>query len=446
MFAVTWLPSCLASTAAACACSCCTAVTQQALRSAARAAWSLLFTLSIVAAWLARDFGPALLKKLPWIVRRFAGDLPDDAWFGQQAVYRISMGNFVLFGTLAVVMFDVKYKSDRRDTALHHGHWLVKLGLWSLCNVLPFFLPPGVVGAYSWLARFGSPFFLLIQMIILLDVTQNWNDAWVEAGEEDGRYFHALLGVTLGAYAGCITIAGLLYHWFAPGGADCSLNISLITLSLLLCIVLSLITLHPQVQRGSLFPAACISLYTMYLAYSAMQSEPRDYVCNALGARMSAASATTLTVGVLLTLVSVVYSAFRAGSNTQTFSTGGYDEPLIARHERQLEAEGTSAGLDGVAPGTASMDRTGGGGSEIVPVADEQVTYNYSQFYLVFALASMYIAMLMTGWGSQAGEAKYLINVGWTSVWVKVASQWVTVGLYCWTLVAPVLFPDRDFS
>ena len=27
-----------------------------------------------------------------------------------------------------------------------------------------------------------------------------------------------------------------------------------------------------QVQRGSLFPAACISLYTMYLAYSALQA------------------------------------------------------------------------------------------------------------------------------------------------------------------------------
>lgn len=72
-------------------------------------------------------------------------------------------------------------------------------------------------------------------------------------------------------------------------------------------------------RRGSLFPAACISLYTMYLQYSALQSEPRDYECNALGARLSAASATTLATGVLLTLVSVVYSAFRAGSNTQTF-------------------------------------------------------------------------------------------------------------------------------
>jgi len=54
------------------------------------------------------------------------------------------------------------------------GHWLLKLGLWALCNVLPFFLPPGVVGAYSWLARFGSPFFLLIQMVILLVRVAAW--------------------------------------------------------------------------------------------------------------------------------------------------------------------------------------------------------------------------------------------------------------------------------
>lgn len=65
MFALGGLGSCVASAAAACACSCCTSVTQQALRSSARAAWSLLFTFSIVAAWLARDFGAALLKKLP---------------------------------------------------------------------------------------------------------------------------------------------------------------------------------------------------------------------------------------------------------------------------------------------------------------------------------------------------------------------------------------------
>ncbi len=38
-----------------------------------------------------------------------------------------------------------------------------------------------------------------------------------------------------------------------------------------------------------------------------------------------------------------------------------------------------------------------------------------------------------------------LIDVGWTSVWVKVVTQWCVAGLYIWTMVAPYVFPDRDF-
>ncbi len=48
----------------------------------------------------------------------------------------------------------------------------------------------------------------------------------------------------------------------------------------------------------------------------------------------------------------------------------------------------------------------------------QPVTYNYSFFHLIFALASCYIAMLMTGWGTGA-EEKDLIDVGWFSVWVS---------------------------
>lgn len=150
MFALTWLPSLAASAAASCACACCTQLTSTALRSSARMAWSLLFSASLIVAWIARDWGSTLLKKLPcaWagggpgsssgkagsglnqsrrragvdaiaadalssplltglppsflpppaagVVRHFSGgDLPPDAWFGQQAVYRISLGNFV---------------------------------------------------------------------------------------------------------------------------------------------------------------------------------------------------------------------------------------------------------------------------------------------------------------------------------------------------------------
>jgi hypothetical protein len=37
------------------------------------------------------------------------------------------------------------------------------------------------------------------------------------------------------------------------------------------------------------------------------------------------------------------------------------------------------------------------------------VAYNYSFFHLIFALASMYIAMLMTGWGSST-QVRVLIG------------------------------------
>ena len=57
-----------------------------------------------------------------------------------------------------------------------------------------------------------------------------------------------------------------------------------------------------QIPNGSLFPASVVSLYCCYLAYSALQSEPHDYACNGLGARLNAASGSTLALGMGITL------------------------------------------------------------------------------------------------------------------------------------------------
>ncbi len=225
------------------------------------------------------------------------------------------------------------------------------------------------------------------------------------------------------------------------------MNVSFITVTLLLCVVFSLLSLHPATRSGSLFPSAIISLYCMYLCYSALQSEPRDYACNGLGQRLTAASGSTLAIGMLLTLASVVYSAFRAGSNTNLFSLEDAEEPLLAG---DTEEPLMSAGLDGAPDSAAERQEMRRGshdsGREERAISEyEPVTYNYSFFHLIFALASMYIAMLMTGWGTAAQE-KDRIDVGWTSVWVKVGAMVCTSALYCWSLMAPALFPEREFA
>lgn len=49
---------------------------------------------------------------------------------------------------MSAVLVGVKYKSDKRDQYLHHGGWLVKLALWLMFCILPFFFPVGLVNAY----------------------------------------------------------------------------------------------------------------------------------------------------------------------------------------------------------------------------------------------------------------------------------------------------------
>lgn len=80
-----------------------------------------------------------------------------------------------------------------------------------------------------------------------------------------------------------------------------------------------------------------------------------------------------------------------------------------------MQEEGTSAGLDGPPPpGMSRLARTADEAEAASKAAEEMtpVTYNYSFFHLIFALASMYLAMLMTGApGSDANPALVLPSV-----------------------------------
>eukprot|EP00951_Prasinocladus_malaysianus_P027944 scaffold252805_cov45-Prasinocladus_malaysianus.AAC.1 len=149
MFLLTGAGSLLASCFGACAMTACCTGTKELMKRSARMAYCLLFVLSMLLAWVLRDFAKPLMEKIPWIVSQGFPELPEE-WYGKQAVYRVSMGNFL------------------------------------------------VVESYGWAARFGAGAFLVVQMLILLDFTATLNDSWVEADDE--RYLYLLLAATIGSY------------------------------------------------------------------------------------------------------------------------------------------------------------------------------------------------------------------------------------------------------
>ncbi|KAH0851058.1 hypothetical protein HID58_095015 [Brassica napus] len=370
-----WAASCLASCCAACACDACRTVVSSISRRSARIAYCGLFALSLIVSWILREVAAPLMEKLPWI--NHFHKTPDREWFETDAVLH----------------------SERPRDGIHHGGWMMKVICWFILVILMFFVPNEVISFY---------------VVLLLDFVHGWNDTWV--GYDEQFWYAALLVVSLVCYLATFLFSGLLFHWFTPSGHDCGLNTFFIVMTLIFVFVFAVVVLHPAVG-GSILPASVISFYCMYLCYSGLASEPRDYECNGLHKHSKAVSTGTMTIGLLTTVLSVVYSAVRAGSSTTLLSP-----PDSPRAGKPLLP------LDGKAEEKEEKEQK------------KPVTYSYAFFHIIFSLASMYSAMLLTGWSTSVGESGKLVDVGWPSVWVRVVTSWATAGLFIWSLIAPILF------
>lgn len=73
---------------------------------------------------------------------------PDREWFETDAVLRVSLGNFLFFTILAIMMIGIKNQRDPRDS-LHHGGWMMKIICWCVIVILMFFLPNGIISFYG---------------------------------------------------------------------------------------------------------------------------------------------------------------------------------------------------------------------------------------------------------------------------------------------------------
>ena len=88
-----------------------------------------------------------------WCLNIYAGinyfqHTPDKEWFQTDAVLRVSLGNFLFFTILAILMIGVKNQKDPRDS-LHHGGWMMKIICWCVLVLLMFFLPNEIISLYG---------------------------------------------------------------------------------------------------------------------------------------------------------------------------------------------------------------------------------------------------------------------------------------------------------
>uniref|UniRef100_UPI00398F1D5A serine incorporator 1-like n=1 Tax=Pristiophorus japonicus TaxID=55135 RepID=UPI00398F1D5A len=394
----------------------------------------------------------AQLKKIPGFcegsssIPFIEGKVNCDIVVGYKSVYRMCFGMAGFFFLFALIMIQVKSSRDPRG-ALQNGFWFFKFLALVGITVGAFFIPEGTfTTVWFYFGVVGAFCFILIQLILLIDFAHSWSQSWVQNMEEGNTkcWYSALFICTLLHYLIALAAVVVLYIFYTKPD-DCAANKAFISLNLIFCIIVSIVSVLPKVQEAQphsgLLQASIITLYTMYVTWSALTNEP-ERNCNPslLSIVHQTTSNTTVAppsdqvvqwwdaqsiVGLIIFLFCVLYSSIRSSSNTQV-------------NKLMMTEEGEGTMSDFSSP-------TEDGFHHAVDNEQDAVTYSYSFFHFCLFLASLYIMMTLTNWYRPSSDYS-TVQSTWPAVWVKIASSWVGLLLYLWTLVAPLILSDRDFN
>ncbi|OQR99138.1 TMS membrane protein [Achlya hypogyna] len=368
----------------------------------------LFFANAVVAALLV-TYGQDLLRASPQVGR--CNLTEHSNCLGNQTIYRASFVASAFFLVLMVLSALVE-RGAFRGRVIFGCQWPIFAG----CLAAAFFVPNAVFDVYSWIAAVLSGIFILMQIIILLDFVYGIRDAILDRindpKAQPSRLWPALyliLSVT-GLALAVVGLAILFYYYGASG-----LGLFFLIVTSASVVLVTVLSVSERIGAG-LLPPTCLSLYIVYLAWQALLALPDFEPTFSRGDDTASISIPST----ILAALTVSYTGWRTSCSASALFR--LDMPTVP---------------PGDTVDSATVD------VQAVTIEPRAETPSW-QFHCIMFFSGIYMAMALTNWGVASGP--YSNDTQRVSLWVQIASQWATTLLFTWSLIAPVVFPDRDFS
>jgi hypothetical protein len=430
---------------------------------ATRIAYAFILLINSILSWIMLT--PWALKKLEHMTLDYMEIKCDGKeCYGWVAVHRINFGLGLFHLILAFLLVGVRTSRDSR-AALQNGFWGPKAIVWIAFVILSFFIPEEFFFIYGhYIAFISAMLFLLLGLILLVDLAHTWAELCLQKIEEteSNLWRGLLIGSTLGMYIASIVMTILMYIFFTSSG--CAMNQAAISINLALLLIVSIVSVQASVQehnsRAGLAQAAVVTAYCTYLTMSAISMEPDDRHCNPL-IRAQGTRTATIVLGAIVTMATIAYTTTRAatqgialGSNSgHSYSPLGTDENehgLVTQQptsRSEMRAKALRVAVESGSLPARALDESDDESDDGYSSKDDErssTQYNYSLFHLIFFLATTWVATLLTQNldPETQGDFAPVGRTYWAS-WVKIISSWVCYTIYLWTLIAPVVMPDR---
>ncbi|XP_041364461.1 serine incorporator 5-like isoform X2 [Gigantopelta aegis] len=358
-------------------------------------------------------------------------------------------------------------------------YWFFKfLSLCGLCAAA-FFIPVKYSLYLTYFGMVGGFLFIIIQVILLVDFTHSWNASWVgtKSGRRNNCGFAGTIMVTVFCYMMCF-VGVFLLIWFYGLEYTCTTNRIFIGVNALLCIIISTITLLPCMERfnpnAGMLQASVISLYVIYLTWSALSSEPPEQKNTILdtgsfsNALFHSSAGNKMNTSVVLGPgkdgapgnVSHLYDCRPKPRSPQTELISGYAglffmiimavfsslKTTIESHKLGISRPTTEENVCCCCIIQKRDNPSDNGGQRVIQNESDGLVYSYSFFHFVFCLAGLYVMMQLTNWYRPEETNLNTFGLNWSAVWVKMASSWVCIAFYTWTLFVPKFCPGRHLA
>uniref|UniRef100_A0AAX7V8Z3 Serine incorporator 5 n=1 Tax=Astatotilapia calliptera TaxID=8154 RepID=A0AAX7V8Z3_ASTCA len=434
------LACCCGSAACSCCCKCCPKIKQSTGTRIMYALYFLLVTV-LCAVMMSPTVEQALKENIPFYAEFCqtvnAGE-DCKTLVGYAAVYKVCFGMACFFFFFCIFTIRVNNSTGCR-AAVHNGFWLLKFIALVACCAGGFFLPneSTFLEVWRYIGAVGGFIFLLIQLMLLVEFAHRWNANWYSGVKYNRLWYAALAFVTLVLFSvgvGAVIFMGIFY----THPEACLLNKIFLGINGSLCLVVSLLAISPFIQKlqpnSGLLQPGVITVYVMYLTFSAFSSKPKEMVVidgvNTTVCVFPFNSGTESDKKIVTGLGTVILFG------CVLYSCGNLNVSFTLQRARCCFCFGDD---------TEEYDEEQtGSGQNVVYDEREGTIYSYAFFHFVFFLGSLYVMMTATNWFHYDNhKIEKLLDGSWSVFWVKMASCWVCLILYMWTLVAPIVCPKR---
>ena len=384
-----------------------------------------IFVFFVISGWFLHNYGFDLVQYFPIL----NGLCPEDTC-NILLIYRLSLSVFVFHILLAVILFG-SYTSSCPRSQFQNECWQFKFPIFLILMILSAFVPEDFFIYYGWITLVGAIIFSFIQLFLIVDFAhtfikwaispkshqlptkkkrpteielENVNDSdepdldnQVDYNEYHKKIwfpFILIATVLLFIAALALLIFSIILFEEIP---NCKINYSIIILTLVIILIVIFGSIYSKFQEknknNGLFQASVVTFYAVFIMWNAIVVDDPSQ-CTAPFVPHGLIYWLTITIGTIYAIGLVIYSSL------SMFDNGHPD--------------------------------------------NDHSCYNYSKINFYFAMATMYITMLLTNWsiiqrfedGQEAG-----LSIGYTAFVKDVFSLVVLLIVYFWTVSAPFFCP-----